>query len=86
MHKLVTIVHTDIQGSTRLWEQAPQAMRAALERHDQIQRSLITAHHGYGSRTGDTFLNAFEHPSDAFAYALALQENLGCGGQTAPGA
>ncbi|MEE2837173.1 MAG: tetratricopeptide repeat protein [Myxococcota bacterium] len=77
MHKLVTIVHTDIQGSTRLWEQAPQAMRAALERHDQIQRALIAAHHGYEIRTeGDAFLNAFEHPSDAFAYALALQENL----------
>ena len=77
MHKLVTIVHTDIQGSTRLWEQAPQAMRSALERHDQIQRALITAHHGYEIRTeGDAFLNAFEHPSDAFAYALALQENL----------
>ena len=34
----VTFLFTDIEGSTRLWETAREAMRAALERHDAIVR------------------------------------------------
>ena len=34
----VTFLFTDIEGSTGLWEAAPQAMRSALERHDAILR------------------------------------------------
>ena len=32
----VTFLFTDIEGSTRLWEGAPGAMRIALERHDEF--------------------------------------------------
>ena len=32
----VTFLFTDIEGSTRLWEQHPEAMRAALARHDAL--------------------------------------------------
>ena len=42
----VTFLFTDIEGSTRLWERAPDAMRAALGRHDSILRSTIEAHGG----------------------------------------
>ena len=43
----VTFLFTDIEGSTRLWESAPEAMRAALARHDAILRSTIEGHGGY---------------------------------------
>ena len=33
---LVTFVFTDIEGSTRLWEQYPDRMAAVLERHDRL--------------------------------------------------
>ena len=39
----VTFLFTDIEGSTRLWEQHPQAMAGALARHDAIMRQAIAA-------------------------------------------
>jgi class 3 adenylate cyclase len=42
----VTFLFTDIEGSTRLWQSSPTAMRAALESHDQVIRSAIDAHGG----------------------------------------
>jgi class 3 adenylate cyclase len=32
----LTFLFTDLEGSTRRWEQFPHAMKAALERHDAI--------------------------------------------------
>ena len=32
----VTFLLTDVEGSTALWEEAPEAMRAALARHDEL--------------------------------------------------
>lgn len=37
----VTFLFTDLEGSTRLWEQHPDAMRDALTRHDEILRAEI---------------------------------------------
>ena len=37
----LTFLFTDIEGSTQLWEQHPQAMPAALERHDAILIGFI---------------------------------------------
>jgi hypothetical protein len=42
----LTFLFTDIEGSTQLWEQHPQAMPAALARHDALLHTLITAHYG----------------------------------------
>jgi class 3 adenylate cyclase len=39
---IVTFLFTDIQGSTSLWENNPQGMRAALERHNAILSAAIT--------------------------------------------
>ena len=41
----VTFLFTDIEGSTRLWEQEPERMQAALARHDALapRRSRPTA-------------------------------------------
>src|SRR6266550_6358489 len=38
----VTLLLTDIQGSTLLWERQTAAMRAAVARHDDLAESIIT--------------------------------------------
>jgi class 3 adenylate cyclase len=42
----VTFLFTDLEGSTRLWEERRQAMRAALARHDEILRGAVEAQGG----------------------------------------
>ena len=37
----VTFLFTDLEGSTRLWEQHPDEMRDALARHDEILHTAI---------------------------------------------
>ena len=37
----VTFLFTDIEGSTRLWEEHPEAMRQALARHDSLLRDVL---------------------------------------------
>ena len=52
----VTFLFTDIEGSTRLWEEHPAEMRVALERHDEIVRSAVESNDGYVfSTAGDAF-------------------------------
>ena len=48
----MTFLFTDIEGSTQLWESAPDAMRSALERHDTLLRGAIDTHEGYVFSTG----------------------------------
>jgi predicted ATPase/class 3 adenylate cyclase len=73
----VTFLFTDVEGSTRLWEDAPEAMRSALERHDAILRTTIVAHGGRVFATGgDGFAAAFPRASDAVAAALSAQIDL----------
>jgi predicted ATPase len=70
----VTFLFTDIEGSTGLWESAPDAMRAALARHDAIVRGAIEAHGGYVFATGgDGFAAAFARVPDAVAAAASAQ-------------
>src|SRR5258705_6247061 len=50
----VTFLFTDIEGSTTLWEQHPDAMQAALARHDSLMRHAIESSNGYVVKsTGD---------------------------------
>ena len=74
----VTFLFTDIEGSTRLWDAAPNTMQAALERHDHILRTAVEGHGGYIFATGgDGFAVAFNRVGDALAAAVAAQEELG---------
>jgi predicted ATPase/class 3 adenylate cyclase len=73
----VTFLFTDIEGSTGLWEAAPEAMRAALGRHDTLVRGAIEAHGGYVFATGgDGFGAAFERAHHALAGAADAQTAL----------
>src|SRR4029079_8972421 len=73
----VTFLFTDIEGSTRLWEQHPQAMASALARHDAIMRRAIAAEDGVVYKViGDAFQAAFPTAPAACAAALAAQRAL----------
>jgi class 3 adenylate cyclase len=75
----VTFLLSDIEGSTALWEQAPEAMRQALARHDALLRPTIEAHHGVIVKSragGDSVFAAFARASDAVAAAVAIQRSL----------
>jgi len=70
----VTFLFTDIEGSTRLWEQYPEAMRAALARHDAILKAAIQEHHGHVIKgTGDGLHAVFARASDALSACLSAQ-------------
>src|SRR5438552_13728400 len=73
----VTFLFTDIEGSTRLWEQHPGAMHLALARHDALLRVAIESNGGHVfKRVGDAFYAAFAMPSGALDAALAGQRHL----------
>src|SRR5580658_9172106 len=73
----VTFLFTDIEGSTGLWESAPEAMQVALKRHDELLRSTIESARGYVFKTvGDAFCAAFTSARDAVEAAGAVQQAL----------
>ena len=72
-----TFLFTDIEGSTKLWDRAPEAMKFALARHDMLLRQSIEQHGGHVFKTvGDAFCAAFSHAPDALSAALAAQRAL----------
>jgi class 3 adenylate cyclase len=73
----VTLLFTDVEGSTRLWDAERDAMAAALRRHDEILRDAIEAVGGYVFKTvGDSFCAAFPVARAGLDAALAAQQNL----------
>jgi predicted ATPase/class 3 adenylate cyclase len=76
----VTFLLTDIEGSTRLWETVPEAMEAALERHNRIVTEVIDGHGGVvvtSRGEGDSFFAAFASAVAAVEAAGACQLRLG---------
>ena len=58
----VTLLLADVEGSTRLWETQPDAMKAAVERLDQTLAEAVAAHGGVRpveQGEGDSFVIAF---------------------------
>jgi predicted ATPase/class 3 adenylate cyclase len=73
----VTFLFTDIEGSTRLWEEEPERMRPALGRHDAISRAAVESHRGTVVKMiGDGMHAAFDDPVDALAAVVDLQRAL----------
>jgi class 3 adenylate cyclase len=73
----VTFLFTDIEGSTQLWEQHPEAMSAALKRHDRLLRETVEAHQGWVIKTtGDGCHAAFETARAATAAVLTAGQAL----------
>ena len=73
----VTFLFTDIEGSTMLWEQHPDAMQAALARHDKLLRHAIESSDGrIVKSTGDGVYAVFAAATNALAACLAAQRCL----------
>jgi len=73
----VTFLFSDLEGSTRLWEEQPEAMRAALARHDEILRNAVESHSGHVVKTtGDGLHAAFATAHDAVLAGVDAQRGL----------
>lgn len=73
----LTILFTDVEGSTRRWETALEQMAQSLSLHDQICRNVIAANGGYVfSVAGDSFGALFSTTDDAFQAATRIQRDL----------
>ncbi len=70
----VTFLFTDMEGSTRLWEQHPETMPALLARHHAMLRQTIARHGGHLFKTvGDGVCAAFASAHAALAAAVEAQ-------------
>ena len=74
----VTFLFTDLEVSTRLWEQEPDAMRDALARHDAMLREAVGAYGGQIVKgTGDGALAVFATADAAVKAAIEAQLRIG---------
>src|SRR5579884_1978856 len=72
----VTFLLADIEGSTRLWSEFPNAMPAAVHQVYVILAQAVAAHHGVRpveQGEGDSVVAAFGRASDALTAALQSQ-------------
>src|ERR1700682_6351302 len=73
----VTFLITDIEQSTRRWEEEPEAMRMALAKHDATLRRAIEDNGGWlFKHTGDGVVAAFALAEPAIEAAIAAQREL----------
>jgi predicted ATPase/class 3 adenylate cyclase len=76
---VVTFLLTDIEDSTRLWDDDTDVMSAALETHERVIAEVVATHDGRLLRErgeGDSTLSVFARASDAVAAALDVQRAL----------
>ncbi|MEX1008121.1 MAG: BTAD domain-containing putative transcriptional regulator [Acidimicrobiia bacterium] len=72
----VTFLFTDVEGSTRLWEEFPD-MPQAMARHDELLRNAVEAHGGHAVKTtGDGLHAVFSTAHDAVTAAVGAQTAL----------
>jgi len=71
----VTLVCTDVEGSTEMWEWDNKAMMDAISLHDRVMRMHLPKFGGYEIATeGDAFIIAFHTPGKAVGWAAATQQ------------
>jgi predicted ATPase/class 3 adenylate cyclase len=74
---IVTLLFTDIEGSTEKWEQEPERMADALARHDLLLRTAVEAHRGRVIKTtGDGIYAAFDDAAQGLSAAIAIQQSV----------
>ncbi len=71
----VTLLFTDIEGSTRLLRHLGERYAEVLAAHHQLLRAAFGAHGGHEVDTaGDGFLATFDGPARAIRAALAIRD------------
>jgi predicted ATPase/class 3 adenylate cyclase len=76
--RTLAFLFTDVEGSTRLWERHPEAMRVALAQHDRLMSEAVEVAHGSVVKTtGDGIMAVFETARDGVAACMAAQQALG---------
>ena len=73
----ITYMFTDVEGSTLLWQQHPDEMRAVMARHDSLLTSAVEANDGTVVRPrgeGDSIFAVFLRATDAVGAACAAQQ------------
>jgi predicted ATPase/class 3 adenylate cyclase len=76
---VVTFLFTDVQGSTRAWEESPELMAEALVQHDAAITGAVEARNGVPVKArgeGDSWFIVFESAIDAVAGAAEVQRRL----------
>ena len=76
---VVTFLFTDVEGSTALWEEAPESMMEALRRHDTIIDDATAVHNGVPVKPrgeGDSRFVVFVSAIDAVSAAAEMQRGL----------
>lgn len=72
-----TLLFTDIEGSTALYERVGEIYRQALALHDVVIRECLERHRGRRVRqTGDGMIAAFDDPISAVRCASELRSDL----------
>ena len=75
----MTFCCSDIEGSTALWESDPEAMAAALVRHDELIADAVEARGGSLIKSmgeGDSTVSVFDSAPAAVEAALAANRTL----------
>lgn len=76
---VVTFLLTDVEGSSALWERAPEQMAGALERHDALIEGAVRAAGGTlleRRGEGDSTFSVFTRTSAAVAASVAARQAL----------
>lgn len=74
---VITLIFTDIEGSTQLWEKHPDAFSKALAAHNNLVRQIAAHWDGYEVKSqGDSFMLAFERVTSAIYFSIELQRGL----------
>lgn len=75
----VTLLLTDIEGSTSLWQRDERAMHRAMDRHDRVAAEVFPEHEGRIVKArgeGDSLFVVFQSPAHALAAALNFRRRL----------
>ena len=76
---MITFLFTDVEGSTKLWEEAPDSMIEALHQHDRAIDESATAHNGQSVKPrgeGDSRFIVFRSAFDAVEGSAEMQRLL----------
>ena len=73
----ITFLFTDIEGSTKMSQEFPDSLPAALGVHNKILRDAIESNNGFiFKNTGDGYCAAFQNAGDAVRAAVDIHLKL----------